>query len=114
MSMRNTKNGNDRERLDCYFHQGSYVIGLKRWFELFDRDQIHVIKSEDLFDDPARVYNEVLEYLGVRPEGDLEYKVHNAAKYETAESAARGDLAERYVPLNRELYDLIGRDMNWS
>ena len=46
-----------------YLSRGIYVDQLKRWFSIFPKNQILVLKSEDFFEDTSRIYNEVLSFL---------------------------------------------------
>ncbi len=100
-------------RLDCYFHQGSYVVGLRRWFEHFDRSSFHIISSEELYRDTGRAFAGVLDFLGVESHTPAGFPVHNAAAKTSVDPAIKQELAERYQPLNEELYELIGTDLGW-
>ena len=48
-----------------YVARGRYAEQLRRWFDHFPRDQFLVIRSEDLFDDPARSFATIVEFLGL-------------------------------------------------
>lgn len=100
-------------RIDCYFEQGSYVTGLRRWLEHFDRSQLHVVDSGELFDDTAVAHRRVQEFLGVAPHTLDEYPRFNSATYGAVDLDTRARLAARYEPINEELYELIGRDFGW-
>ncbi len=100
-------------RLDCYFHQGSYVNGLRRWFEHFDRSSFHILSSEELYRDTAKAFEGVLRFLGVDRRMPADFPVHNAAAKTSVDPAIRSELAERYQPLNEELYELVGTDFGW-
>lgn len=114
IQLRHERNGRTAGRLDCYFDQGSYVNGLRRWMDSFPSEQFHVLRSEDLFSDTATAHKGVLDFLEIETLEREEYPVHNSADYDTREHPVRAALVERYAPLNQELYQLIGRDMEWS
>jgi hypothetical protein len=88
--------------LDCYFENGSYVKGLRKWLEHFDRSSFLILKSEDLFSNPEPAYDQVLSFLGLGPHRP-EFVVHNSTPRLTVEDETLENLRERYRPLNAEL-----------
>jgi len=100
-----------------------YVNYLKKWYEHFDKDQIKVIKSEDLFVKPRVVLDEVFDFIGIEREPvkikhhvrgkSLNRKVLNQ-KYPELNPELRKKLMKYFVKYNQELYELIGEDWNWE
>lgn len=90
------------EIIDCYFEQGSYVKGLRRWSEHFEREQMLIVNSADMFADPAAVYDQTLSFLGLGPHRP-DFVVHNSTPRLTVEDETLTNLRERYRPLNAEL-----------
>lgn len=88
--------------IDCYFEQGSYVKGLRKWSEHFDRKQMLVVDSAELFSDPATVYDRTLRFLGLSPH-QPDFVVHNATARVKVEDETLAGLRERYRPLNADL-----------
>jgi hypothetical protein len=63
---------------------------LPRWFEVFDRDSVHVILLEEMSADPASALRSVLEFLGVDPEYQPEtFDVFNPNKRPRSRRLAR-------------------------
>jgi hypothetical protein len=50
-----------------YCRKSLYYDGLKRYFDLFPREQILVLKHDDLLEDAALAYQRTFEFLGVDP-----------------------------------------------
>ena len=48
-----------------YHETARYSEQVRRYFELFSRDRVHVILYDDFAADPAGAYRETLEFLGV-------------------------------------------------
>lgn len=103
-----------------YLTRGRYAEQLERWIAAFDRSQLLVVRSEDMYREPARVYAEVLEFLGVR---DWTPRRFNNFSYgpqgapsggPTVSPDVRTWLGEHFDPHNQRLYDLIGRDFGWA
>jgi len=71
-----------------YFPQGLiyrevalYTDQVRRYFELFGRDQVHVVIYDDFAADPAATYRAATEFLGVDPSYQPEsFKVINGNK----------------------------------
>lgn len=47
----------------AHVHKGRYADQLEKWFSVFPRERIHVIKSESLFTEAEATYAAVLEFL---------------------------------------------------
>lgn len=54
--------------LTVYRDRGRFGEQLSRWFETFEREQVHVIIFEDMVRDPAGVFRNLLEFLEVDPD----------------------------------------------
>ena len=54
-----------------YLRTGHYFEHLKNWFDVFSKEQIMIIKSEDFFEDPKIVFKQVQEFLDL-PNFELE------------------------------------------
>jgi hypothetical protein len=97
-----------------YFARGIYADQLERWFAHFPLSQFHIIRSEDLFEEPEPVFRGVLEFLGLRPWRPEKFRAFNASTYDGLERDTRQFLARLYAPHNRRLESLLGRDFGWD
>jgi len=61
-----------------YRELGRYTSQVKRYFDAFGRDSVHVIIYDDFRADTASVYRETLEFLAVDPDFQPEFDVVNA------------------------------------
>ncbi|HEV2099970.1 MAG TPA: sulfotransferase domain-containing protein, partial [Stellaceae bacterium] len=98
-----------------YFSRGIYVAQLARFLRFFPREQILLLRTEDVAAQPDRVAAEVQEFLGVTIEPDLAGGLSriNVSVPEGAPpmpAAIRAALQARYREPNRELRALIGPD----
>src|SRR5690606_28354658 len=48
--------------------------------EVFGRDQVHVVFFDDLRSDPAGVYQDLLEFLGLPHDGRVNFESQNVSK----------------------------------
>lgn len=97
-----------------YLARGRYAEQLEAWLELFPREQLLVLRAEDLFERPGDAVEEAIAFLGL-PHADLgEYPVLNTRTYEAMPPETRSRLAAYFEEPNRRLYELLGRDLDWT
>lgn len=96
-----------------YLMRSIYVNNLKRWLEIFPRDKILVIKSEDFKSDKSQILKETFEFLNVPPYSIKKLKNKNVSSYKSMKSNTRKMLEHFFQPYNEELYDLLKIDFNW-
>lgn len=98
----------------AYRGRGLYAERLEEWHRHFSAEQILVVRSEDLYADPASVVTRVFHHLGVPPHALTGYKAYNQKPYPDLAPETRRRLAEFFAPHNERLYALLGRDLEWS
>jgi hypothetical protein len=98
-----------------YLMRSRYAEQLERWFELFPREQFHVITLEDMAADPQAVLDGVHAVLGLpgHRHDNLPPK-HVAPAYAEMGDEARALLADYFRPHNARLYELLGVDYGWQ
>jgi hypothetical protein len=98
----------------AYRARGLYAQCLEEWHKHFAPERILVVRSEDLYADPAPVVARVFQHLELpdfRPEG---FKVYNQKPYPGLSADTRRGLAQFFEPHNQRLYELLGRDLGWT
>ena len=97
-----------------YLTRGIYLDQLKRWYKYFPKEQFLILKSEDLYSDPSKIYREVLSFLGL-PKHDLNsFEAHRMRKYSSIDPKTREKLSKHFRPYNEQLYQLLGRNFGWE
>ncbi len=97
-----------------YITRGRYIEQLPIWYELFAPEQLYVLRSEDLFSDPAAAVSAVITWLGI-PEYHLDpFKSFNRATYTKMNPGTRERLVRYFKPYNQRLNEFLGRDMKWD
>jgi hypothetical protein len=81
-----------------YVSRGRYVEQLHRWLAFYPREQLLILRSEDLADDPETTFATTLEYLGLAPHRP-EFVQHNRAR---RAYAIEPEVAARLEELLRE------------
>lgn len=96
-----------------YRARGRYAEQLQRYFALFPKDQIMVIRSEDLFERGDETYRKVLEFLGLRAHTLAAYPRTNASRGMDVDPSVLESLGAYFAPHNAQLEALLGREMGW-
>ena len=98
-----------------YLLRGQYIEQLRRWMEHFPRAQLLVLQSEWLFRDPAAASSAVYQFLGLAPHRLQHYKPFLQGRYEREMAAGlRASLAAHFEPYNRQLYQWLGQEYDWT
>ena len=98
-----------------YLSRGIYVEQLKPWLELFPRQQLLILKSEDFFAQPALTLQRVLNFLEL-PHCNLQhFPKHNPNRYQDAlDPTTREKLSAYFRPHNQRLYELLRLNFDWD
>jgi hypothetical protein len=96
-----------------YKARGRYAEQLERWLDVFPRDRLLILPSEELLGDPERTHAHVLEFLGAQPHRLDSYPRVFEREYEPMAPETRESLAAEFAEPNRRLYGLLGRDLAW-
>jgi len=97
-----------------YQARGRYAEQLERWLELYPRERLLVVPSEDLLERPGETYRQVLEFLGAPVHELRSYPRIFVRDYPDMDPQTRDRLREHYAEPNRRLYELLGRDLGWT
>jgi hypothetical protein len=103
-----------QHRHRAYFSRGLYAEQLERWLERFPREQLLVLKTEDLLARPAEVYAGTLAFLGLRDWTLDDFPEHNKKPYSAIDPGERARLEERYAEPNARLEELLGQSFGWT
>jgi hypothetical protein len=97
-----------------YVANGYYARHLETLFQIYPREQVLILDSDDLFADTNRVCQQVFAFLGLEPRDVQPDKIYNRGFYrETMDEATRKLLREHYRPYDERLVQLTGRRFRW-
>jgi hypothetical protein len=95
-----------------YFSRGLYADLLMPYLQRFSREQLYILKFEDIVRSPGHVATRLHAFIGVAPRGDdVEgLGVINASEKtgEALDPVVRHQLADRYREPNERLAQLLG------
>jgi len=100
---------------DCHTYRarGRYLEHLRPWLDLFPREQLHVIRSEDLYADPSSVVMGVHRFLGIPEQAPRQLPHHNKLRTPPIEPSLAEELGAYYEPHNRALAEVLGEEFRW-
>ena len=100
----------------AYLARGIYHEQLRRYLDLFPREQLMIIDQGELLTHRLAVVNAACRFLGIEPfRGGQAWPTVNVGTYKGEMSAAARDfLADFFEPHNAALFDLIGREFDWT
>lgn len=97
-----------------YVDQGRYERGLRRWMDLWPARQLLVLRSEDLYAEPAAVFDEVLAFLGLPPFEPAAFGAWNAQATSSMGPDMRARLRSELDTSITAVEELLGRSMGWD
>ena len=104
----------DEYRTYSYLKNGIYVDKLKRWFDIFPREQFLILQTEEFEKNPSKIYNQTLEFLGLSKWELDDYKKFRFNKKLDIDPSLRNKLVDYFKPHNQRLFDLLDRKFNWN
>ena len=103
-------------RNHSYLARGRYAEQLERWFTYVPRERVLVLRSEDLYAEPARVYGEILRFLELDPFTPASFAKHTR-RVDRGEAGLtreiRAELGAYFAPYNARLADLLDWHNTW-
>jgi len=96
-----------------YLARGRYAEQLERWFGLYPRERVHVLRFEDFVKEPLAGLNGTLAFLGLPPAASVKLDARNTRRYPPMDEATMARLRVYFEPHNRRLEALLGRTFGW-
>ena len=97
-----------------YVSRGAYAAQLERWLPVFPRDQMLIVRSEDLFERPELTMAQVTTFLELPAAQDGSFAVHNRTSGPRLDAGIRDRLTRHFAPMNARLAQLLGWDPGWD
>jgi hypothetical protein len=97
-----------------YLARGVYVDQLRTWMNYFPREQLLILKSEDVYAHPASAMTQVSAFLNLPEWESGQFRKYHAQAYPKIDPKTRALLADYFAPYNQQLYELLGVDFGWD
>ncbi|NJK64727.1 MAG: sulfotransferase domain-containing protein, partial [Synechococcaceae cyanobacterium SM2_3_1] len=99
-----------------YVKRSIYVDQLEIYYRYFDRDNVLILESESLFDNPRFVLSKIQDFIGVEPYDYVKstFKPHNPGSYQNKlQLNTRLQLEKLFEEYNRMLINMTGHEFSW-
>jgi hypothetical protein len=100
-------------RTRSYLRRGIYIDQLLVWSSFYRREQMLILKSEDLFNNTTNTLERVQDFLEIQHWTPEKYSTPNKREYTGISPSIRQRLDEYYKPHNQRLYEYLGVDLGW-
>lgn len=97
-----------------YAARGRYAEQLEGWLELFPREQLLVLTTQELEASPAEMMSRVSRFLEIPEWRSGSYRIRGAQGEAEIPPGARERLARAFEQHNRRLEELLGRSLDWT
>lgn len=99
-----------------YISRGYYAQQLDSWLEMFPKDRMLVLRSEDMFTDPGAVFARAIRFLGLRDWKPPGFDVHNKGSGALGgiSPELRRWLMSHFAPHNVALRERYGDHLRWD
>ena len=86
-----------------------YIYFLQQWLNVFPREQLLIITSEDLFTNTQDTMSQIFNFLELDAYPQKTYKTHNSGgNYNQSQESIIKQMQDFFEPHNKKLEDLIG------
>ncbi len=97
-----------------YLGLGLYLYFIQEWMKIFPRKQFLILKSEDMYENPAATTKQVFDFLGLPNYQLLEYKNYYPGSYPKINANLRLELSELFKPHNQKLEEYLSMKFDWK
>lgn len=104
----------DTHKRASYLARGRYARQLERWLAIFRREQMLILRSEDLYADPAATTHRVTDFLGLPPLRSDAFSAHNATSGPPMNARTRELLLREFAADNARLAALLDWQPVWA
>ncbi len=98
-----------------YKARGCYMDQIDNWLKHFPREQLLVLLTDDLHQDPAGTVRTMTDFLGLPPIAvEVPKRTHEGVKIDAMAPEVRDELVEYFRPHNARLGEFLGRALDWD
>lgn len=102
----------DRRR--SYLSKGIYEKQVKLWFDIFPKEQIHILSTEKMNQNPQDTLQKIFEFLNLPKYNIKNPQRQKHAKYEKMDDKVREKLLKFYKPYNEKFFHIIQKKFEWD
>jgi len=96
-----------------YLSRGKYIFQLKNVFKYFKKNQIHIVGSENFFNEPSNTLKQISKFLEISDNYKFPIKVYNKGNNPPMNKDIQKKLEKYFANFNEELYSFLEKDFGW-
>tara|TARA_B110000196_G_C21027665_1_gene605996 strand:+ start:132 stop:989 length:858 start_codon:yes stop_codon:yes gene_type:complete len=104
----------DNYRRYSYLDRGLYLKQIQNWRKIFSKNQILIIKNEDLEENLESTLNDVFIFLNVKKQLIPNKKKFNVGQYPPIKEETKIKLISHFKEHNKKLEEFLDRKLNWN
>ncbi|MEM7758739.1 MAG: tetratricopeptide repeat protein [Cyanobacteria bacterium P01_A01_bin.40] len=93
--------------------QSLYYYKVKRWMQIFPKNQFLIINSNSFFINPTESMKQVFKFLNLPNIPNRGYQKHNVGAYPPADSEIELQLSRFFAPHNQKLAEYLDMNFDW-
>lgn len=97
----------------AYLERGQYADHIERIAGSIGYDRIYIIDADRFFEDPAREFSALCQWLDLEDPHEVDARAWNAAPRAPLEPEMRTRLSAHFEPYDRRLEAILGRPPSW-
>ena len=102
------------DRFRSYLTKGMYVYQIKPWLDVFSREQLHFLSTEQMKNEPCETLDLVFKFLSI-PSYDIKnLQERKLANYKQMNENTREQLIKYYKSYNEEFFKIINQKFEWD
>lgn len=97
----------------AYRDRGLYAPQIRRWQDHVPADRLLMLRSEDFYDDPASIFTQVTDFLGLPDRPLVNARRYNYHAASGMAESTRDELRAFFASPVAEVEKLLDRDLDW-
>ncbi len=97
-----------------YIAKGLYYQQIKNWFDIFSKDQILILNTENLSVNPHQTLKQIFNFLNLPNEKIQNIQNRKVGNYQKMNENTREYLKKLFQPHNKKLFKILGREFEWN
>ena len=99
--------------ISSYLLRSLYLYHIKRWMQVFPREQFFILETQQLAKTPQQTMSQVFDFLELPDCKDISYRQHNQSSY-YRESPLNKKLEDFFRPHSEQLEAFLNTSFNWG
>ena len=96
-----------------YINRGKYIEEISEWLRFFPKEQLLIISTENLEENPSKILADVFSFLNIKNEYVDATQKLNVGKYSDMKEETQKYLQNIFRSYNEQLYKFTNKDFNW-